>query len=278
MEVDLLCSGSKGNACLVRTAKACVLIDCGPSTVRYLKQSLESVHCSIPEIQALFITHTHSDHIRQLRFFTHCPVYAPCALHPVDSKKQPVPIDWHCFEAGMSMRVQDLSVQALRLSHDSGPTIGFLMEADGEKLVYITDTGYINGSLMPLLADADYYIMESNHDVSMLMNSHRPMVLKQRILSDEGHLANENAAWVLSHCVSKRTKVIVLAHLSEETNTPELALGALHRRFVDCNIDESQLDIRVAGQYEVTSFGNVSAVVFLGHRQETVEKSDKDHD
>lgn len=257
MRADLLCSGSKGNSCLIRTEKACILIDCGPLTKRYQMEALAAAGCCAEQIDAVLITHRHSDHIRQLKCFRTRPVYAPCELSVSDSKKQPLPLDLHSFEGGERLEIGDLSLLALPLSHDAGPTNGFVIESGGEKLVYITDTGYLNSDLMPMIMDADYYIMESNHDVRMLMECSRPMSLKQRILSDTGHLSNEMCSWILSHCVSSKTREIVLAHISEETNTRQLALDALKARFESCSIDCSNIRVRAAGQFEPLSFGSI---------------------
>lgn len=278
MRVDLLCSGSKGNSCLVRTNKASILIDCGPATRRYQINAMKEAGCTPDDIDALFITHRHSDHIRQLKCFKDRPIYAPCPLCITNTKKEVIPLDLHPFLPGDTKQIGDLHILALCLSHDAGETIGFVIEryaesnADEnsfddneaqpevlEKLVYITDTGYINSSLMPLIMDADYYIMESNHDVRMLMESSRPMALKQRILSDVGHLSNEMSSWILSHCVSLRTKEIILAHISEETNTPQKALDCLLDRFEQCSIDCSNINIRAALQFEPIGFGSLDS-------------------
>lgn len=251
MEIDLLCSGSKGNSCLVRSEHASILIDCGPTTKRYLMSALDETGQDPHTLDALFITHSHSDHIRQLRHLADLPVYACCSLRVKNPKGEEVPLDLHPVKFYQKIQIQDLEITPLPLSHDAGPTMGFVIECGREKLVYITDTGYINASLMPWLKDADYYVFESNHDVHQLMSTNRPLWLKQRILSDEGHLCNEEAALILSRCITSRTRKVVLAHLSEEANTPGLALDAMHQRLQAEGLSFPQLKIEAACQFEI---------------------------
>lgn len=256
MRIDLLCSGSKGNACLVRAGQTAILIDCGPSTKRYMFASMEQCGCALEDLDAVLITHSHSDHIRQLRHFASLPVYACCSLNIKAPKGGPVPLDLHSIEPPEQFSIGALNILALPTSHDSGPSMGFVIDDGTHKLVYITDTGYIPAGLLPDLADADYYVFESNHDLEMLDRTERPMWLKQRIASDTGHLCNEDAARILARCVTARTKNIVLAHLSEEANTPDRALKALYERLEYSHIPIDHLRIEAAGQFSITTIGD----------------------
>lgn len=257
MRVDLLCSGSKGNACLVRHNNTEILIDCGPPSWRYLKNAMDDAGVSPDDLDALLITHSHSDHIRQLSHFTGLPVYACCALHPKNYKKQPVTLDLRQVLPPVRFQVGDLKILALPTSHDSGPSMGFVIESEHEKLVYMTDTGYVPEALFGDLSDADYYIFESNHDLEKLNQTDRPFALKMRIASDTGHLCNQDSARILCSCMTRRTRHIVLAHLSEEANTPELALGALFERLEYAHVHHDQLVIEAAKQFEPLHFGEI---------------------
>lgn len=257
MRVDLLCSGSKGNACLVRTENTSILIDCGPTTKRYMRNSLQDAGCSIAGLDALLITHSHSDHIRQLDLFADIPVYACCELRAKTSRGQPVPLDLHSVRPPARLKIQDLSILAVPTSHDSGPSMGFVIDDGQEKLVYITDTGYLPAELYPILSGADYYVFESNHDLERLSQTSRPFWVKQRIASDTGHLCNEDSARLLCRFITSRTRHIVLAHLSEEANTPELAVQALKRRLQSSKIDCSSLVIETAAQWQPVHFGSL---------------------
>ncbi len=246
MEFALLASGSKGNCFLLRDNGTAVMIDCG-TTKKYLLQSMQKAGYSKEEIDALLITHDHSDHISQLRHFSDLPVYAPVELDEADV---------FLVRPMQSFAVETLKITPVALSHDAPNTTGYVFENGTEKLVYITDTGYVNERYTELLKGADYIIMESNHDVGMLMATRRPQFLKARIYSDQGHLNNEDCAAVLDRIVTEKTKMIILAHLSQEANTRELALetsrrallahkGSLNRNLVLC----------AAGQYEIIRKG-----------------------
>jgi Metal-dependent hydrolases of the beta-lactamase superfamily I len=127
---------------------------------------------------------------------------------------------------------------------------------DDKKIIYITDTGYISKKNASYMVDADYYIIESNHDIEMLMKTNRPMFLKNRILSDYGHLSNDDSAMIISRLLGPSTKEIVLAHLSQEANTKELALNTYHRIFNQNNIELKNIKIKVASQIDVVYGGD----------------------
>lgn len=257
MQVNLLCSGSKGNACLVQSESTKILIDCG-GTKRYLVNELAKCDVSPSTLNGLLITHSHSDHIRQLSLFYNTPVYTCCSLSKKNLSKSFLHLySIHCPQ---SFEIGDLKILAIPTSHDSGPSMGFVISHQNEKLVYITDTGYLPSEVYPLLQGADYYIFESNHDLEMLNNTNRPFWLKARIASDTGHLCNQDAARLLSYFVSPKTKHIVLAHLSEEANRPELALETLKKRFEKCHIDFSSLQIQAALQWTPIQIGQLAKI------------------
>lgn len=245
MRVDVLCSGSKGNSCLVTSGEARLLIDCG-STKRYLTQALAEVGVSVNDISAVLITHSHSDHVSQLKLVSDLPVYSCCSLKEKTRQVKILP--------GDRFLVGPFRISVIGLSHDApGGCVGYVIEDGTSKLVYVTDTGFVPNAAKELLADADAYVFESNHDVAMLMGTSRPMYLKQRILSDSGHLNNLDSAHCLSQIVTGRTKHVILAHLSEEANTPELALEAFHEGFARRGLDDSGLDVRCGKQKIITS-------------------------
>lgn len=255
MQVDLLCSGSKGNACLVQSGSTKVLIDCG-GTKRHLQTTLSQCDTTPEQLDALLITHSHKDHIGQLAMFAKVPVYACCSLPTPKVKGQPIILDFHPICCPYTLQIGDLKILAFPTSHDSGPSMGFVIQDRQEKLVYVTDTGYLAADVFPLLRDADYYVFESNHDLEMLNQTNRPFFVKARIASDTGHLCNQDAARLLSHFVTSRTKHIVLAHLSQEANCSKLALQALHDRFTACGLDLSKIQVEVAFQWTPIHIGS----------------------
>ena len=127
-----------------------------------------------------------------------------------------------------------------------------------QRLIYMTDTGYVSSKNANYMVDADYYIIESNHDVEMLMNTNRPMSLKNRILSDKGHLSNLDSALLMSRLLGAHTKEIVLAHLSREANTSELALQTYYDVFKENHVNLGKCQIKVASQVDVVSGGELN--------------------
>ena len=121
--------------------------------------------------------------------------------------------------------IAGFDITILATSHDAKNPIGFVIEADNQKLIYMTDTGYISERNLKYMQNPDYICIESNHNVKKLFETSRPAYLIMRILGDEGHLSNEDSAMYMSEIIGENTKEIVLMHLSEEANTPELALN-----------------------------------------------------
>ncbi|AMC94463.1 MBL fold metallo-hydrolase [Erysipelothrix larvae] len=239
MKFSLLASGSKGNCCVIQTDYEQIVIDCG-TTKRYLTARFEELGLSVQNSHALLITHEHIDHTSQMKLFKDVQIYTPEPRS--DAHIQVIP--YHPFTVG------SLSITPIPTSHDADVSCGYIIDDSFEKLVYITDTGYVRERDKVLILDADYYIFESNHDPQMLMNTRRPYSVKQRILSDTGHLSNEDAAQILSEVVGNRTKEVVLAHLSQEANTIELA-----RNTVQNMIQNKKIQIKVAQQFEIIKSG-----------------------
>ena len=235
MRFYLLASGSKGNCCVIENEDTRIVIDCG-STQKYLKESFNKINVDLNSLDACLITHTHSDHISCLKLFKHLPIYAE---EPLEVDMQIMIQEDECFQ------INSMRIQSIRLSHDH-KCLGYIVQDEYEKLVYITDTGYLKEQYYDKIQDADYYIFESNHDLKMLIQSKRPEYVKNRIRSANGHLCNEDCARHLKKCITKRTKQIVLAHISEEANTKDLALSVVSKTIGDiCS------NIIAAGQFEI---------------------------
>lgn len=235
------CSGSKGNCTYIESQEAKIVIDCG-HTKKHLSQSLHNYNIKLESIDALLITHDHIDHVSALKVFDEVKViYGPIEIEGKEVKK---PSPYHPFQ------IKDIDVTPLVLSHDSGLTYGYTFKTKDYFLVYITDTGYLNQNNFAYIQNADCYILESNHDPKLLMKSKRPMSTKQRILSDTGHLSNQDAAEILSKVMGLNTKEILLAHLSLEANTHDLAISSLNEKLSFPN-----LTIRCAHQHSASIGG-----------------------
>ncbi|MBP3890835.1 MAG: MBL fold metallo-hydrolase [Solobacterium sp.] len=245
MRFELLASGSKGNCCIVQDENTTIVIDCG-STKRYLKACFEERELSLDEIDAVLITHEHTDHISQVKLFAGIPMYSPV---PLSVETLPV-------KPGKPFHIEHITVYPLALSHDAPHTVGYILETWKEKLVYITDTGYVKDAYLEKMKDADYIVLESNHDIGMLMKTMRPSYVKARIKSDSGHLCNEASAQILEEIIGPKTKRIVLAHISQEANTRELALQTTMEMLESYQGNlNPKLSISAAGQFEPVKGG-----------------------
>ncbi len=247
MKFSIFASGSKGNCTYIQAGSTQLVIDCG-MTKRYLTHAFHSINVDLEQIDALLITHTHSDHISQLKVFknVNC-IVAPSLLEIREDSQVWMPYINH--------QINDVGIMPIVLSHDCDMIYGYIIQHANEKLVYITDTGYFKSKDFHLIKDADYYIIESNHDVDLLMKSNRPYLTKQRILSDTGHLSNEDCAYILSQVITSKTKEIVLAHLSQEANQPELAIHCVYEALEREGLIPSDYSIRCASQSEIVQGG-----------------------
>ena len=249
MRVIVLSSGSKGNTTYIETQQAKILIDAG-NTCKYILNKLEEYNIIPSSIDAILITHTHSDHVKGLPVLT--KKINPCVY--ITEKMYPY-LDYlenYKIINKETIEIKDMLINVIKTSHDTEDSVGYIVNKDNKSIVYITDTGYINKKYFELLKNRDIYIMESNHDIEMLNNSSYPFATRQRILSDKGHLSNYDSAKYLSTFIGDKTKYILLAHLSEENNTIDLAYQTLTERLNNENIIIN--NIIIATQNKETEF------------------------
>ena len=231
MKVCVLSSGSKGNTTYIETDNCKILIDLGNSS-KYVNEKLNGIGVNPESLDAILITHTHVDHVKGLKVFEkkyNIPVYLTeimlASLSYIDN--------YIILEDEFD--IKDIHVIAIKTSHDTADSRGYIIISDDKSIVYITDTGYINKKYFDLLTDRNLYIMESNHDVEMLSNGSYPFNLRKRILSDKGHLSNYDSSKYLSSFIGENTKYVLLAHLSEDNNTEILAYETLTDRLKESN-------------------------------------------
>ena len=214
----------------------------------YIAKALEKLNVDPFEIQRVFITHTHKDHVAGLKVFIkkyHPTIYL--------TKKMDEEIDFDIEDkvyVDNSINIADLNVEIIKTSHDVADSNGFIFSSNGKSIVYITDTGYIHVKNFDKLKNKNVYVLESNHDVRMLREGKYPYYLQQRILGDKGHLSNKDCSYYLSKLIGTDTNKIILIHLSEENNKPEVALNTLLNTLSDKGIKLP--DIEIASQREST--------------------------
>ena len=240
-KVRVIGSGSKGNATVIFNEETTLLIDFGLSRLR-VKKALKEFDKTLESIDYAFFTHNHTDHIKSIEFLEPGKVYALDGTIPLrQANKLEV---FHKYQFGTFF------VTPLKTSHDAPNPCGYLIEDEDTSLVYMTDTGYIPEESLEYMKNKNYYIIESNHDVLMLLKSRRTDELKARILAYYGHLSNEQSALYMADLIGNNTKEVVLAHLSEECNTPDVALNTYNQIFIERNVQANNLIIKCAEQKE----------------------------
>ena len=247
MRFNIIASGSKGNASLVIYKNTVILIDMGITLTR-LEEGLNKVNLTVSDITGAIFTHNHSDHVSGIRFLSPKIMYG---------LKGTLPSLCNVVQLNEPFMIGDIEITPFETSHDATNPCGFLLKAGDESLVYMTDTGCFLEDSLPLIKNPTYLIIESNHDIKMLLATNRTYELKQRILSEVGHLCNEDSAIAASEIIGKDTKEIVLAHLSEEANTPELALAAYVKVFKHFGINIDDYKVRCANQHVSLLGGNL---------------------
>ena len=246
MRISVLSSGSKGNSSIIITDKTKILIDDGLN-LPYIEDSLESLNINIKDLDGILITHEHDDHIKGLKklISKYDPLlYVDSKLYEVLSKSLG-DFRYELYEDNLA--INDLKIEVLKMSHDSTICNGFIFKEKRKELVYITDTGYINRKILDKINNKDLYVIESNHDIEMLENGPYPYFLKQRVISDRGHLSNDQTSKYLKKLIGNKTKYIIFIHLSEKNNTPEKVVETFNK-YNDFNND----NIVISKQNEVS--------------------------
>ena len=246
MKFFILASGSKGNSVLVVGKQTKILLDFGMTKSR-MGGLLEKTGHSLASIDYVFFTHEHSDHASGKEF-------VPLEKRYATEKTMELLPENRVFHY-QPQQFKEFTITAFPVSHDAKDPVGYLIEDALDSFVYLTDTGYISEKNIQFLKDKTYYLVESNHNVKMLLQTQRSHDLKMRILGDTGHLSNEDSAMYVSEMITLKTKAIYLAHLSEEANTPEIALETYIRMLKKFKVYRLNLVIQPAFQWDVIAAG-----------------------
>ncbi len=231
LKINVLASGSKGNSTYVEMNGKKLLIDAGLS-FRQMTSRLELAGKTFSNLDYIFLTHEHGDHISGLVTIqkrTNAMIYLTEGTYrnlPSRIRDNIDPGVFQFVNFREAIIFEGFSVMAFMVYHDAIEPCGYRFSEAGKSLVYMTDTGYFPRQNFDIIRNANMYIIEANHDPDLLLDSDRPWLLKKRILDDKGHLSNEDSAFLIANILGEKTKRVVLAHLSEECNTEENALGA----------------------------------------------------
>ncbi|SEG01039.1 Phosphoribosyl 1,2-cyclic phosphodiesterase [Caloramator fervidus] len=228
MEFCSLYSGSSGNCLYVGTEKTKILIDAGLSGKK-IEEGLKQIGINPCDIKAILITHEHEDHIKGAGILSrrfNIPIYANTSTWKAiyNSIGQIKHNNIKVFEGYAGFEIGDLFVKPFKIPHDAEEPVGYSFYFKNKKISIATDIGHPCDEVKENIKDSDFILLESNHDVELLKVGPYPYHLKRRILSDRGHLSNEDAAKMILKMINSKIKKIMLGHLSKTNNYPELAL------------------------------------------------------
>lgn len=245
MKFAVLASSSKGNCTYVEAGETRILVDAGLRCSGVCER-LAAIGRSLSDVQAVLVTHGHSDHVAALPVIegkTGLPVYATdgtAATVERDGRREKPDLAWNfaVFEAGEPFSLGDLEVEPFPVPHDAADPVGFVLRGPaGERLGFATDLGEAPLVVRHRLAGCGALVLEFNHDREMLLASDRAWSLKQRILGRSGHLSNEQAAELLAQVATPALRHLVPAHLSDECNLPSLAVAAARGALLQAGLD-----------------------------------------
>ncbi|MFC1869017.1 MBL fold metallo-hydrolase [Thermodesulfobacteriota bacterium] len=243
MRFSVLASGSRGNACYIETPQSKILIDAGLSC-RELIRRLELIEVKSDHLDALVITHEHSDHIRgagpvSRRFDIPVYINGPTlnkGLKTLGNISKPVQV-----ETGHAITINDILIETFTKCHDAVDPMGMTVSSNGARLGIITDLGRSTRLVEDRLKGCQGLIIEFNHDHEMLEQGPYPLYLKRRVKGPQGHLSNQQAGELLKIISHKRLSQVVLAHISEINNQPEIALYEAREVLSDCRLDHTEV-------------------------------------
>ena len=224
-----LASGSEGNCYVYVSGRQRILVDAGKNT-RYINQRLGELALSVGDLTHILITHSHSDHVSALPVLlrhTRATLVCSHGTFTAIASRLPCGVPVTLFNPGEELALGEIPAKTFSTSHDAPGSCGYVLGRGAEQVAVCTDLGTMSGDLFETIRGSGTVLLECNHDVQRLWNGPYPYPLKQRILSDRGHLSNAFSAKVAVRLCQTGTRRLLLAHLSAENNTPQLALSAV---------------------------------------------------
>ena len=253
-----LYSGSSGNCSYIESDNTKLLIDCGVSSKK-LEGALNSIGLSLQEIDGILISHEHNDHVKGLSAVCkkyHIPIYANNPTFTNITQNVPDELRKK-FNTNEYFEIGDVKVYPFSIPHDAADPCGFNLFFENKKFTIATDIGHIDNKVLHNLDESDFLLLESNYEITMLQCSKYPYLLKKRILGPNGHLSNDDAGLVISELLKNGVQNIMLGHLSENNNFPELAYQTVIDKIIAKNADIDKLKLQVADRYVPNKIVNI---------------------
>lgn len=247
-----LYSGSSGNCSFIETENTNILIDCG-ETQKKISEALQSIGKDISKINAIIVTHEHSDHVKSLGAISKkydIPVYAnkktfdnmPKQTDLIEEKNKKI------FSTNDHFEIGDLKIFPFHIPHDASEPCGYNIFCKKNKISIATDIGHMNNEILHRLEESNFLLLESNYEPGILKYSKYPYYLKQRIAGPNGHLSNKEAGTTISNLVNSGVNNIMLGHLSNQNNFPELAYKTVMDEIIQNKINIDDLKINIASR------------------------------
>lgn len=256
-----LYSGSSGNSSLIQTNTTKILVDVGESAKK-IANALISLNIEPNQIDAILITHEHSDHTKGLATFSkkyNIPVYANIETwNAMPTQKEKILTDNIKFFDFKEFSIGDIKILPFSIPHDAANPCGFNIFHGKRKISIATDIGHMTTEVVNSLSNSSFILLESNYDPNILKCSSYPYSLKQRILGPNGHLPNEDAGKTISYLANHGLNSVMLGHLSKENNFPELAYKTVVEQLISNNINCDTFNVTIANRYNVSPIIDIS--------------------
>lgn len=260
MKLYSIISSSSGNCSLITDGKVNILVDCGMSGKR-ATENLEKLTVSPNRLNAIFVTHEHIDHTKGVGILArkyNIPVFATHGTH-INSDFGKVSDELiNEVSPDITYDVSGIGVTPFSISHDASDPCGYIFDNGKKRIAIATDTGIITDGILSRLSGCHSVLLESNHDIDMLQFGEYPFALKQRILSDVGHLSNKVAAETALELVKSGTKQLMLGHLSEKNNMPDIAQMETYNYLTDNGVRVGDdVTLQIADRCKITAFKDI---------------------